>query len=752
MGGAGDLLQRVLRTSGRPFDQRAYQKGVVTYEAVAGDDHSESDSDGSDKNVRNKRRKVSVVGGAPGTTIGVERPLRVAIDVSELIVRAEYGHGSKRVDERHLSNYGRAQLQKETQAGIDPTIGNQPSVVRAEANNFKYVRACANYVVRELVNFQENTAMDILVVFDGRTPPLKVKEVKTRHNKRKASEQQRDTTEAQENKKRLQAAKRAGAGQYHYRVVSEIMASLRQKKIPFLVAPYEADGQLAYLAQRGLVDIVKTEDSDLVSFGIDSLLYRKGTMLLRRCDYGAMELQSKSLSLSEFTTEMLAVMLVAMGCDYCDSLPGIGSVSARNAVRDGFAETQLSCNQLSSPLQKTLDNLFGIAYQRDKVLDPGFREEYERNFLSALFVLRHPIVFCPLRGECVVLNDPPQDYDQQLLRFQPYADMCQDAAQQKAICGDFPPDELQVMHAEGWLNPRTLEPFDHVQLPSHEMRLWETYRARVDLEDQMGAFQSVSQELGITANRNTNNTDGNTSHVKDGGKVAAEGKRDEQENDDSNDDRSVGTDGLDDDPNDPPVPPSKTQAGESVRETTQPASQDSAESYVVPTSSSGSAPTPTTDTQVGSIKSPPPTPLSSQEDRKSPSASPDSEVTKKFASPTSINSQGVTQYTPLSALPQQSQLSEESQQEPLVSLPPGLHRPDLPDRSVKVHYTSSRAAVAAAVSSSAGRRFHNPPFIAISTQSSSGSSSRGVTQTSQRSDSTFQSQSVLSPNVLSSSQ
>lgn len=33
------------------------------------------------------------------------------------------------------------------------------------------------------------------------------------------------------------------------------------------MAPYEADAQMAYLALNGLVDVVITEDSDLLTYG-----------------------------------------------------------------------------------------------------------------------------------------------------------------------------------------------------------------------------------------------------------------------------------------------------------------------------------------------------------------------------------------------------------------------------------------------------------------------------------------------------
>ncbi len=41
-----------------------------------------------------------------------------------------------------------------------------------------------------------------------------------------------------------------------------------------MVAPYEADAQLAYLQKEGLVDLVVTEDSDLLVFGCESVLFK----------------------------------------------------------------------------------------------------------------------------------------------------------------------------------------------------------------------------------------------------------------------------------------------------------------------------------------------------------------------------------------------------------------------------------------------------------------------------------------------
>lgn len=45
------------------------------------------------------------------------------------------------------------------------------------------------------------------------------------------------------------------------------LQELKAQGVAFLVAPYEADAQMAYLARSGAVQVVVTEDSDLLAYG-----------------------------------------------------------------------------------------------------------------------------------------------------------------------------------------------------------------------------------------------------------------------------------------------------------------------------------------------------------------------------------------------------------------------------------------------------------------------------------------------------
>lgn len=50
------------------------------------------------------------------------------------------------------------------------------------------------------------------------------------------------------------------------------MRALHTKGIQFMVAPYESDSQIAKLISLGIADIAITEDSDLVVYGVKTIV------------------------------------------------------------------------------------------------------------------------------------------------------------------------------------------------------------------------------------------------------------------------------------------------------------------------------------------------------------------------------------------------------------------------------------------------------------------------------------------------
>jgi 5'-3' exonuclease len=401
---------------------------------------------------------------------GKRRPLRIGVDVSNWIYRACMGHGDMLADERHMSNYGRAELHFRVFGDNSGSTNSQQQAMVRE-----YVTACTLYVIKRLLILQKESKAEILVVMDGATPPIKLGEVQDRSQKRKEAEKQRDepvdpTGNEKAQEIREKGNRRAGAGTHFSSVVSNVMVALRLNAIPFLVSPYEADGQLAYLANQGYIDLIVTEDSDLVAYGASPILYKlldsigdgiaRGIML-RKEDLGA---ATGTLDLLDFSSVMLAVMFSAAGSDYCEKLKGIGIVKACGVVRSAFLEKRLD---KGSPLETVFDKLYQLTSEKE--LSDSFKEKFERNFLAAVFMYRHPIVFEPLQGRCIIVGDPEHggSVDPELAIYEPYAQLCRDADRRVAIAGTLFESPLAAYIAEGWIAPRTMRPREDTKIPAY---------------------------------------------------------------------------------------------------------------------------------------------------------------------------------------------------------------------------------------------------------------------------------------------
>ena len=117
-----------------------------------------------------------------------------------------------------------------------------------------------------------------VIVFDGDRLPAKGGEEKERRDRRAEA--------LRKGHERLAARDREGAAFFFAQGVDvspsmahELIAALKREGFEFIVAPYEADAQIAALAamgggEGGGVDVVFTEDSDLVAYGCPSVLFK----------------------------------------------------------------------------------------------------------------------------------------------------------------------------------------------------------------------------------------------------------------------------------------------------------------------------------------------------------------------------------------------------------------------------------------------------------------------------------------------
>jgi 5'-3' exonuclease len=350
--------------------------------------------------------------------------LRVGVDVSMWLAGVSFAMSEMLVDERYLTAFGRALMEQE-----DKTAEEQNLQLEQE-----YVFKCSQKVIDNILNLRDKCGIscsNIIIIFDGATPPAKHATCCFRR-KRKEDANVIQNGAHLDPAMRIRAAKTAGAPPHlHAQIIQKLLHELRCHDIPFLVAPYESDSQLMYLSKMGWIDLILSPDSDLVAMSAPALLRNLdmdtlcGEMIRRR-DLGSC--YHHNFDLSGFTDTHVALMCVAAGCDYCDSLPQVGIVHAHKAVRQAIDEKMdEKVNENNPPVTNSLlRRFFEALYQSSSFEEEGVdKGNYEQSFIDAMCMYLHPVVFDLTREECIFARNPVTHSDSILKAGSDYyCDLC----------------------------------------------------------------------------------------------------------------------------------------------------------------------------------------------------------------------------------------------------------------------------------------------------------------------------------------
>lgn len=163
-------------------------------------------------------------------------------------------------------------------------------------------------------------------VFDGKPPEMKLLELEQRREKRKEAEANRQAAvEAGDAEGVLKGAK--ATTKVTKEQNEETKKLLRLMGVPVVEAPSEAEATCAALCRDGKVFGAATEDADCLTFGTKILIRnlmaaesQKKTILEVNLE---LALQQLNVSMDQFID-----FCILCGCDYCDTLKGIGPSTA----------------------------------------------------------------------------------------------------------------------------------------------------------------------------------------------------------------------------------------------------------------------------------------------------------------------------------------------------------------------------------------------------------------------------------------
>ena len=226
----------------------------------------------------------------------------------------------------------------------------------------------------------------ITIIWDGDRPPLKKKTSDTKYILKKYNYKN-----CMKSYKKGQIEKAMGFFNKGLLITPGLVFKIQKglktifkNKINFLVAPYEADSQLAFLNKNNHVDFIISEDSDLLVFGAKKIFFKMDKFFngeeielenLKNCK----ELNFKNWKHTDFVQ-----FCIFLGCDYLKQPNGIGIKRAYSLIQEK-------------------------KYFKDRILFLKNRyeidEEYEYKFLASYLTFRFMWVYCPKKNDLVKLND-----------------------------------------------------------------------------------------------------------------------------------------------------------------------------------------------------------------------------------------------------------------------------------------------------------------------------------------------------------
>jgi exonuclease 1 len=214
------------------------------------------------------------------------------------------------------------------------------------------------------------------------------------------------------------------------KLIKVIKETRSESPIHVIVAPYEADAQLAFLSNENLIDAVIGEDSDTIPYGVKEMIFKLNNNtgecqhLILSNVIGINSINTKdSLDYTKFTPDMMLAMCVASGCDYIPSVKNIGLKKAYDLIRRQGNKPKIHSttvtrgdsynkNECVEKLLKVmrLDGVIPLTFVWSDAFLSGSLSipanganttrttllEYELNFHKAIATFKHQVIYNPI--------------------------------------------------------------------------------------------------------------------------------------------------------------------------------------------------------------------------------------------------------------------------------------------------------------------------------------------------------------------
>ncbi|MFH4973359.1 hypothetical protein AB6A40_000068 [Gnathostoma spinigerum] len=276
-------------------------------------------------------------------------------------------------------------------------FGCASQIAQGQETDF-YIRYVAKYVRMFLA-----INCHVILVFDGQSLPAKQDTNKIRQENRANYRRKGEQLLSEGRESEAFTCFQRCATITHEVVANTIKAFRNQEMVDIIVSPYESDAQLAYLTRSGMAYAVVTEDSDLIAFGCERLIFKidqSGSCTVYEKE-NLPKCLCKSLAQDFDFTKFRRICILA-GCDYLQT--GLNGVGLNKAALFMSKISGTNPQQFLPRIPRYL-NMCSLK----------IKKEFIDDFIKAENTFLYQIVFDPKERIQRPLNDYPRGTSSQSL-------------------------------------------------------------------------------------------------------------------------------------------------------------------------------------------------------------------------------------------------------------------------------------------------------------------------------------------------
>ena len=215
-------------------------------------------------------------------------------------------------------------------------IGNRPLFKNSDGKITNHLSGLFYKIVQYL-----SLNIELIFIFDGKPPDIKSDTIYERKKKSNEAKEKMENAVTKEEKDKYEKA----SLRLTKEMVNDVKKLLNLMGVSYIHPDGEGEAYASELCRIGYVDYVLTEDMDTLVYGCPKLIRTCLDRTVKRKDIISVINYEKVIEDFELTQDQFIEFCIFCGCDYCDSVPKIGNITALKLIKEhGNIETIINNN------------------------------------------------------------------------------------------------------------------------------------------------------------------------------------------------------------------------------------------------------------------------------------------------------------------------------------------------------------------------------------------------------------------------